>query len=182
MNNLYRDLAPVTEEAWEEIEVEATRTFKRHIAGRRVVDVSEPGGPMTASVSTGSTARCQSTRRRRGHPSARKSNRLCGFGFRSHCHVPRSTTWNAVRKTPIGIRSKPPPRSWLSSRTAPSSRVTPPRRSRASELQQQPTAETARRPARNSRHHHPGADRTAAGRCRRPVLGAAVRRRLHQSE
>ena len=45
MNNLYRDLAPITEAAWDEIEEEATRTFKRHIAGRRVVDVSEPGGP-----------------------------------------------------------------------------------------------------------------------------------------
>src|ERR1700736_1257123 len=53
MNNLYRDLAPVTEVAWAEIELEATRTFKRHIAGRRVVDVSEPGGPTTAAISTG---------------------------------------------------------------------------------------------------------------------------------
>ncbi|OBI51781.1 bacteriocin [Mycobacterium kyorinense] len=53
MNNLYRDLAPITEEAWGEIEMEATRTFKRHIAGRRVVDVSEPGGPVAAAVSTG---------------------------------------------------------------------------------------------------------------------------------
>jgi uncharacterized linocin/CFP29 family protein len=52
-NNLYRDLAPITDSAWSEIELEATRTFKRHIAGRRVVDVSEPGGPVTASVSTG---------------------------------------------------------------------------------------------------------------------------------
>ncbi len=53
MNNLYRELAPVTESAWEEIELEAARTFKRHIAGRRVVDVSGPGGPVTAAVSTG---------------------------------------------------------------------------------------------------------------------------------
>lgn len=53
MNNLYRDLAPITEEAWDEIELEATRTFKRHIAGRRVVDVSGPGGPAMAAVSTG---------------------------------------------------------------------------------------------------------------------------------
>lgn len=53
MNNLYRDLAPVTEAAWAEIELEAARTFKRHIAGRRVVDVSDPGGPVTAAVSTG---------------------------------------------------------------------------------------------------------------------------------
>ncbi|TVS83197.1 family 1 encapsulin nanocompartment shell protein [Mycobacterium helveticum] len=53
MNNLYRELAPVTEAAWTEIELEATRTFKRHIAGRRVVDVTGPGGPTTAAVSTG---------------------------------------------------------------------------------------------------------------------------------
>jgi uncharacterized linocin/CFP29 family protein len=52
-NNLYRDLAPITDVAWTEIELEATRTFKRHIAGRRVVDVSEPGGPVTAAVGTG---------------------------------------------------------------------------------------------------------------------------------
>ncbi|BDX30252.1 bacteriocin [Mycobacterium antarcticum] len=53
MNNLYRGLAPITEEAWGGIELEAIRTFKRHIAGRRVVDVSEPGGPVTAAISTG---------------------------------------------------------------------------------------------------------------------------------
>ncbi|MGE5695154.1 MAG: family 1 encapsulin nanocompartment shell protein [Candidatus Sericytochromatia bacterium] len=53
MNNLYRELAPITEAAWAEIELEAARTFKRHIAGRRVVDVSDPGGPARAAVSTG---------------------------------------------------------------------------------------------------------------------------------
>jgi len=53
MNNLYRELAPITAAAWAEIEEEATRTFKRHIAGRRVVDVSKAGGPTTAAVSTG---------------------------------------------------------------------------------------------------------------------------------
>ncbi|MGH3563974.1 MAG: family 1 encapsulin nanocompartment shell protein [Mycobacterium sp.] len=53
MNNLYRELAPVTDVAWAEIEEEATRTFKRHIAGRRVVDVSDAGGPTAAAVSTG---------------------------------------------------------------------------------------------------------------------------------
>ncbi|MEY8014197.1 family 1 encapsulin nanocompartment shell protein [Mycobacterium servetii] len=60
MNNLYRELAPVTEAAWKEIETEATRTFKRHIAGRRVVDVSGPGGPATAAVSTGRLVDVQS--------------------------------------------------------------------------------------------------------------------------
>ncbi|CDQ45223.1 MULTISPECIES: family 1 encapsulin nanocompartment shell protein [Mycolicibacterium] len=53
MNNLYRELAPITDEAWGEIEQEATRTFKRHIAGRRVVDCTGPTGATTAAVSTG---------------------------------------------------------------------------------------------------------------------------------
>ncbi|ORA37283.1 family 1 encapsulin nanocompartment shell protein [Mycobacterium aquaticum] len=53
MNNLYRDLAPVTDVAWAQIEQEAARTFKRHIAGRRVVDVTGPGGPSSAAVGTG---------------------------------------------------------------------------------------------------------------------------------
>ncbi|BBY56476.1 encapsulin [Mycobacterium koreense] len=53
MNNLYRQLAPVTDAAWAEIEEEASRTFKRHIAGRRVVDVSDAGGPTAAAVGNG---------------------------------------------------------------------------------------------------------------------------------
>jgi uncharacterized linocin/CFP29 family protein len=53
MNNLYRDLAPITDAAWDEIEEEATRTIKRHLAGRRVVDVSDPAGPEAAGVGTG---------------------------------------------------------------------------------------------------------------------------------
>lgn len=43
-NNLHRNLAPVTEAAWEQIGEEAARTFKRHVAGRRVVDVKGPLG------------------------------------------------------------------------------------------------------------------------------------------
>lgn len=53
MINLYRELAPITDSAWAEIENEAGRTFRRHVAGRRVVDVSEQGGPVAAAVGTG---------------------------------------------------------------------------------------------------------------------------------
>ncbi|MBF6546164.1 family 1 encapsulin nanocompartment shell protein [Nocardia brasiliensis] len=56
MNNLHRELAPITDEAWSAIEEEATRTFKRHIAGRRVVDVSGPHGLDYAAVGTGHTS------------------------------------------------------------------------------------------------------------------------------
>jgi uncharacterized linocin/CFP29 family protein len=53
MNNLHRDLAPISDEAWAQIEEEATRTLKVHLAGRRVVDVRGPGGVALAAVGTG---------------------------------------------------------------------------------------------------------------------------------
>ncbi|TLF74717.1 family 1 encapsulin nanocompartment shell protein [Nocardia cyriacigeorgica] len=55
MNNLHRELAPITSEAWSAIEEEATRTFKRHIAGRRVVDLSGPHGTDYSAVGLGRT-------------------------------------------------------------------------------------------------------------------------------
>ncbi|MFE9325261.1 family 1 encapsulin nanocompartment shell protein [Nocardia sp. NPDC052278] len=55
MNNLHRELAPITAEAWTAIEQEATRTFKRHIAGRRVVDLSGPHGTDYSAVGLGRT-------------------------------------------------------------------------------------------------------------------------------
>ena len=53
MNNLHRELAPISDSAWAQIEQEAARTLKRYFAGRRVVDVKEPGGVMLAAVGTG---------------------------------------------------------------------------------------------------------------------------------
>ena len=56
MNNLHRELAPVSEAAWSSIEAEARRTFEQHVAARRVVDVRGPDGPALASVGTGHLA------------------------------------------------------------------------------------------------------------------------------
>lgn len=53
MNNLHRELAPISTAAWAQIDEEATRTLKRYLAARRVVDVPEPKGPMLAAVGTG---------------------------------------------------------------------------------------------------------------------------------
>src|SRR6516225_3899249 len=53
MNNLHRELAPISESAWAQIEEEASRTLKRYLAGRRVVDVRGPSGTMLAAVGTG---------------------------------------------------------------------------------------------------------------------------------
>jgi uncharacterized linocin/CFP29 family protein len=53
MNNLHRELAPISDAAWCQIEEEASRTFKRHLAGRRVVDVQGPGGVALSAIGTG---------------------------------------------------------------------------------------------------------------------------------
>ena len=53
MDNLHRELAPVSEAAWAQIEEEAARTLKRHLAGRRVVDVEGPAGYALSAVGTG---------------------------------------------------------------------------------------------------------------------------------
>jgi uncharacterized linocin/CFP29 family protein len=53
MNNLHRQLAPISDAAWEQIEQEASRTLKRHLAARRVVDVVGPKGFDVSAVGTG---------------------------------------------------------------------------------------------------------------------------------
>ena len=53
MNNLHRHLAPVSEAAWAQIEQEASRTLKRHLAARRVVDAPGAKGAQLAAVGTG---------------------------------------------------------------------------------------------------------------------------------
>jgi uncharacterized linocin/CFP29 family protein len=53
MNNLHRELAPISAAAWAQIEEEASRTIKRYLAGRRVVDLHGPGGTALSAVGTG---------------------------------------------------------------------------------------------------------------------------------
>jgi uncharacterized linocin/CFP29 family protein len=53
MNNLHRELAPISAAAWTDIESEARRTFTRHVSARRVVDVIGPAGETLPAVGTG---------------------------------------------------------------------------------------------------------------------------------
>src|SRR5580698_6228099 len=53
MNNLHRELAPISDAAWAQIEQETARTFKRYLAGRRVVDVQGSAGTALSAVGTG---------------------------------------------------------------------------------------------------------------------------------
>ena len=70
-NNLHRSLAPISDSAWQQIEEEASRTVKRNLAGRRVVDVTGPLGYGFASATTGHVAEIAS-------PSAGVRTRLRG--------------------------------------------------------------------------------------------------------
>ena len=53
MNNLKRELAPLSTAAWKQIEAEATRVLKLKLAGRKLVDFDGPLGPTAAAVNTG---------------------------------------------------------------------------------------------------------------------------------
>jgi len=44
MSHLHRELAPISDNAWKEIEAEATRTLRTFLAARQVVDFSGPHG------------------------------------------------------------------------------------------------------------------------------------------
>jgi uncharacterized linocin/CFP29 family protein len=53
MDILKRELAPISAAAWEQIDEEARRVLRLHLAGRKVVDFSGPHGWELGSVNTG---------------------------------------------------------------------------------------------------------------------------------
>jgi uncharacterized linocin/CFP29 family protein len=53
MNHLMRELAPITEAAWSDIDEEAARSLKHFLAARRLVDFSGPLGWGYSAVDTG---------------------------------------------------------------------------------------------------------------------------------
>jgi uncharacterized linocin/CFP29 family protein len=53
MNHLRRELAPIGTRAWQEIDGEARRTLKAHLAARRLVDFEGPLGWQASAVNLG---------------------------------------------------------------------------------------------------------------------------------
>jgi uncharacterized linocin/CFP29 family protein len=56
MNHLYRELAPISDAGWQEIEKEAKRTLKTLLAARKLVDFVGPAGWEASAVGTGRNA------------------------------------------------------------------------------------------------------------------------------
>lgn len=57
MDHLHRDLAPITPEAWEQIDAEAKRTLRRTLAARKLVDFKGPLGWPCSSYGAGRARR-----------------------------------------------------------------------------------------------------------------------------
>ena len=53
MNHLHRELAPISDAAWQQIDDEARDALREFLAGRRLVDVDGPHGWQHAAVPTG---------------------------------------------------------------------------------------------------------------------------------
>ena len=182
MNNLYRELAPITEAAWGEIELEATRTFKRHIAGRRVVDVSEPGGPVTAAISTGHL-------RDVAPPAEGVVAHLRESKPLVRLRVPFTVSRTAIDDVERGSQDS----DWDPVKEAAKKLAFVEDRAifegyEAASIEgiracsNNPALALPDDVARDARRHLPGAVRAAAGRRGRALLGAAVGRRLHRGQ
>jgi uncharacterized linocin/CFP29 family protein len=57
MNDLHRSLAPISDDAWAQIEAEAKRSLKTALAARKLVDFTGPLGWASSAVSLGRTER-----------------------------------------------------------------------------------------------------------------------------
>jgi uncharacterized linocin/CFP29 family protein len=55
MNDLLRERAPLSSEAWSSVDEEARRTLKTLLAARRLVDFKGPLGWPAGSIATGRT-------------------------------------------------------------------------------------------------------------------------------
>ena len=104
MNHLLRDLAPVTDRAWEAIDNEATRSLKHYLAARRLIDFEGPHGWEHSAVDLG-RVRPLGKGPIEGVSAVRRSVLpLVELPRRSSSHAPSSRPPTGARMTSISIR------------------------------------------------------------------------------
>ena len=122
MNNLHRELAPISDAAWADIEEETARTLKRYLAGRHVVDVHGPAGVGLSAVGTGHLKAIAA-------PGdgilARQREVKALVELRVPFELNRQQIDDLERgaKTPTGSQLRTPRKRWLLPRTVPSSKA-----------------------------------------------------------
>ena len=154
MNHLFRELAPISDAAWAEIDDEATRTLTHFFAARKLVDFDGPLGYATSAVSLGrleplgdQPADGVTASRRQLLPLRRAAPPVHA------CRAPSSTRSTAAPATPTSTRSSTPAARWPWPRTRWCSTATPAPASSASSpprrtpRRSSPTTSTATRTA-----------------------------------
>ena len=104
MNHLLRELAPISDDAWAEIDTEAARTLTHFFAARRLVDFDGPLGYDASAVSLG---RLEPTGIEAGPAWWRGSGSCCRSSsciVRSPSTAPSSSRSTAAPATPISTR------------------------------------------------------------------------------
>ena len=104
MNNLHRELAPISDAAWAQIEEEASRTLKRYLAARRVVDVEGPARPHPVRRRHRASEQDRGARRGYPGPPAHRQATSSNCASRSNWIASRSTTWSVAPTTRTGSR------------------------------------------------------------------------------
>ena len=181
MNNLHRELAPISDAAWAQIEEETTRTLKRYLAARRVVDLQAPEGVALSAVGTGHlrpiAAPDDGIIARQREVKALVELRVPFELDRQQIDdVERGANdsdWQPAKDAATEDRLRRGPRDlrWLCRG----------RHHRHPPGHQQSGHDAAGRRARISRRHRAGAEPVAAGRRQRSLFGGAGRRPLHRA-
>ena len=181
MNNLHRELAPISDSAWAQIEEETSRTLKRYLAGRRVVDLKGPAG---------SSAFCGRHRppednRRTGERHRREPTRGKGAG-RTACSLRtgsqeyrRRRSWRERLRLATGKARRAADR--LCRGRCHIRRVCRRRHWGHPPWHQQSHQDASCRRSRVPRCHRSKLEPVASRRCQRPVRRVARSRRLHRT-
>ena len=127
MNHLLREIAPVPETAWAEIEAEATRTLRHFLTARRIVDIDGPSGWTKDSVARGRAEDAHRFTRRHHRHTCARCNRSSSTAPSSHSRAPNSMRSSGARSTRISTRCATPRASSRSPKTARCSTGTRPR-------------------------------------------------------
>ena len=127
VNHLLRDLAPVSDAAWAEIETEAKRALENFLAARRLVDFTGPHGWAYSASTLGGVDRRQegAGRRSRGCAAAGATGRRAAGTVHVGARRARRDRPRAQVARPRARSSTPRGRS-PRPRTAPCSTATPP--------------------------------------------------------
>ncbi len=123
MNNLHRELAPISDAAWAQIEEETKRTLKR-ISPDGAWSMSRAQAVPVFRRSEPATSRRSRRRARASSRDSARSSRWSNSAFPSSSTASRSTTSSAARTIPTGSRRRTPRRQSPMPRIAPSSKAT----------------------------------------------------------